>query len=73
VVPLPKLIHYWRMSNLFDSVGNSTLFNGITFQNGASKFKGADLAKGYGCSFTFDRFCNPNQAIYFNSSYLQGI
>jgi len=32
---------------------------------------GADLFGGVNYSFTYDRFCSPNSAIYFNRGYLQ--
>jgi hypothetical protein len=31
---------------------------------------GADLFNGSSYSFALDRFCNPNQAIYFKNGYL---
>ena len=32
---------------------------------------GATLYGGSNYAFTYDRFCNPNQAVYFNNGYLQ--
>ena len=59
------------MTSLVDMIGGVNLFNGITFNVGTATIKADTMTQTFGCSFTFDRFCNANSAVYFNGSYLQ--
>jgi hypothetical protein len=62
-----KKIHDFKI--FFDNL--AILINYWPMSNFTDVVSGANLFGGENYSFTYDRFCSPNSAIYFNQGYLQ--